>query len=121
LVLTGYAFIFAILDLSAIRTKSGRLTACILRKTWPRWIFAVISLIPSSAAILLVEPAGDDQLHHLPLASGQFVKPLVQLGDEFLFGTEGAILLQRHFNGIEEVLIVEGLGKKLDELCGKLG
>jgi hypothetical protein len=76
---------------------------------------------PEFGSDLLVEPAGDDQLHHLPLASGQFVKPLVQLGDEFLFGTEGAILLQRHFNGIEEVLIVEGLGKKLDELCGKLG
>lgn len=36
-----------------MRTSSARDRACIFRMTLPRWIFTVISLSPTSAAICL--------------------------------------------------------------------
>src|ERR1700724_3631576 len=39
---------------AAILTKSASDSACILRITCPRWIFTVISLVPSSNAICLL-------------------------------------------------------------------
>ena len=39
---------------AAILTKSASDSACIFRITCPRWIFTVISLVPSSNAICLL-------------------------------------------------------------------
>ncbi len=52
----------------ATRTRSASEPAFILRITWPRCAFTVISLMPSSNADLLVQQAGDDQRHDLPFA-----------------------------------------------------
>jgi len=52
----------------AILTNSASDSACIFRITWPRWIFTVISLIPSAKSYLLIEHARDDQAHDLALA-----------------------------------------------------
>ena len=59
------------LSRDAIRTRSQIESAFILRIILPRWALTVISLMPSSLAHLLVEPARDDERHHLAFPRAQ--------------------------------------------------
>jgi len=56
---------------AAILTKSASDSACIFRITCPRWIFTVISLVPSSNAICLLSIARNYQSHDVALAGGE--------------------------------------------------
>jgi hypothetical protein len=68
---------------------------------------------PQVRGDLLVEETSDDQLHHVPLAGGQGVIPLAQLGQCRPLVPPHTVTLQCLLDGIEEILVAEGLGQEL--------
>ena len=62
---------------------------------------------------LLVEPAGDDEPHHLPLPRGQPVIALAQRRQRRTPAPGHPVTLQGVLHGVEQVLVAEGLGEEL--------
>jgi len=98
---------------SAIRAKSGSDAALILRITWPRWTFTVISLTPMVAGDLLVEAPGHDTGHHLTLPWGERLIAQAQRGERLFVLKPGAIAVQAKLNRVEKVLFTEWFRQKL--------
>src|SRR5438270_1606396 len=69
---------------------------------------------PELAGDLLVEPAGDDEAQDLSLAGGQGLKACPQFGEAHLVGAADAVLFKRDTDRIEQILVAERLGQKLD-------
>jgi hypothetical protein len=92
----------------------GEAVACIFRMTCRRCILTVISLTPSSPAICLLSRPAMDQAQDLALAGGQGLEAGPQLGKPYLVGPADAVLFERDANRIEQILVAERLGQKLD-------
>src|SRR5438067_9063601 len=69
---------------------------------------------PELAGDLLVEPAGDDEAQDLSLAGGQGLEAGPQFGEAYLVGAADAVLFKRDTDRIEQILVAERLGQKLD-------
>ena len=94
-------------SLEAKRTSSATDPACIFCITFP--LFLTYLLTNS-----LLEQAGDDAPEHVPFARGQGGVPAAKLAELLSFGARRAIALNRAANGVEQILLSEGLGQELD-------
>src|SRR5262245_54350540 len=63
---------------------------------------------------LLVQAAGHDQCHHLPLTRGQGLKARFQFGEYLLVLQPRAIARQAQLDRVQQVLIAEWLGQEFD-------
>ena len=67
---------------------------------------------PQLETDLLVEPAGDHQAHHFPLAGHQPIETLVQFRAFPGVLTRSAVALKGLLNRVQKILIAEGLGEE---------
>ena len=100
-----------------MRTRSASDSACILRITRPRWVFTVISRVPSSAATCLFSNPLHDQAHHFALTWGQLLVTGTYLGQLRALGERLPISGQGLLDGSQQLLIVEWLGEKFHGAC----
>ena len=110
----GLGFLAGIPIFPAILTSSGRESAPILRMSWLRWTFTVVSAGSDLGGDLLVEKAGNYQWQHFALPRGQPFKALPQRGDFVLLLASGCVPLQGEVNRVQQILIAEWFGQELD-------
>ena len=95
-------------------TSSASDFAFILRMTWPRWIFTVISVTPISPAICLFMSPVVTKRHDLLLARGQLFEQPLELLQALGFLAPFPVALERDGDGVEQILIAERLDQEID-------
>ncbi len=86
--------------MAAILTKSARDSAFIFAITCPRWIFTVISLVPSSKTTCLFR-IPETTSYDLALAHGQRIMAPSQFGKLASLVARGAVALEGLLNRIQ--------------------
>ena len=110
----GYVLRGGSSSFAAILTNSASDSACIFRITCPRWIFTVISLVPSSEAICLLSmPETTRLMTSRSRWSVSFVT-LSQLGKLTLLLARHPVAIQSLVDCIQQVLVAERLGQEFD-------
>ncbi len=94
-------------------TNAGSDAAFILRITWPRWAFTVISLIPSSPPTCLFKSPETTSSHDFTLARRERCVALAQLPHLRLVFQGSATALERMLDGAEQHVTAAGLGQEL--------
>src|SRR6266403_5754224 len=82
--------------------------------TWPRWTFTVISLIPMSYAICLLRRPVTTKALTSRSRGVRVLKARPQRGDCLFVLQPPAISRDAQLNRVQQVLIAERLGQKLD-------
>ena len=81
---------------------------------WLRWTLTVISLNWSSAAICLFGRPVMTSVKTLRSRGVREFEALAQFGDDIGLAPPCAIAFDSHLNRVEQLLLVEWLGQKLD-------
>src|SRR5271157_876505 len=63
---------------------------------------------------LLIETASHNQGHHLPLTGGQGLEARPQPGQSFFVLQPSAVARKAELDGVQQILVAEGLGQELD-------